>query len=167
LAFPRQNADSPQSVRMIHITTSKRTHVLPTNPLTSAKTNEQITKVLKCAHGKSAHYVHVASTNEQSHSRRTRALASKPHKVPASRPTVHKINNDVYAHDNRGATTASNSTQDRATTNTKASLCWGSPKGKKGTVRRGSPPRQPANPNIHVQAKNSKVYWHKSPKVYK
>jgi len=86
-----------------------------------------------------------------SHSRRTRTLASKPHKVPASRPTVHKINNNVYAHDNRGATTASNSTQDRATTNNKASLCWGSPKGKKGTVRRGSPPRQPANPNVHVR----------------
>ena len=41
-------------------------------------------KFFKCAHGKSAHYVHVASTNAQSHNRRTRPTRTA--QQPINRP---------------------------------------------------------------------------------
>jgi hypothetical protein len=155
---------------MIHNTTSQQTHVLQTNTRTSSQTNEQVTKALqvrsrqkctlrprriderarwrlhvtpanrptsyrrihsrhqrrmsktqkffKCAHGKSAPYVHVASTNAPSHNRLTRP----------TRTAQQPINRPQYV--------------------------GGAPRATKGTVRRGSPPRQPANTNINVSQRS-------------
>jgi hypothetical protein len=80
-------------------------------------------KFFKCAHGKSAPYVHVASTNAPSHNRLTRP----------TRTAQQPINRPQYV--------------------------GGAPRATKGTVRRGSPPRQPANTNINVSQRSR--LWHK------